>query len=329
MGTRASIKLGLQEGLQGSTQLQAEDGEESIVLSEASPEQFPSVEVHGQEITKASASGKSEAGEEKISIPSRERCEVVSLCVQEQTSGVDGNGAGSQHETTIQEHVSARRDNITSLGDGNEAVLKLKVEAAPHHLGNAMDLCQTSILATCCKKLSTTSFSLESHRQSSCDQINFSGIAEEATSTQNGGLSVEEIIREDKQLPLVDVKPSLPCINKKREHNLLANAPRESDPGDIQKSVVSSQGDCNGMKISMSIEIVNPSERDGGSEELKMGSAVNLEVDVSSAYQEEQGNDILELTPTGTSSQAGAREDMSIIPRELSGNQQAKIDIHG
>ena len=329
MGTQASIKLGLQEGFQGSTQLQAEDGEESIVLKEASPEQFPSVEVHGQEITKASASGKSEAGEEKSSIPSRERCEVVSLCVPEQTSNVDGNGADSQHETTIHEHVSARGDDIASLGDGNEAVLKLKVEAAPHDLGNAMDLCQTSILATCCTKLSTTSFSIESHRQSSCDQIYFPGIAEEATSTQNGGLSAEEIIREDKQLALVDVIPSLPCIYKKRERNLLTNAPQESDPGDIQKSAVGSQGDCNGMKIPMSIEIVNPSERDVGSEELKMGSAVNLEVDVSPAYQEEQGNDILEAISPGTSSQAGAREDMSIISRELSGNQQAKIDMQG
>lgn len=56
LGTRASINLGLQEGLQGSTQLQAEDGKESIVLREASTEQFPSVEVQEQEILTVSAS---------------------------------------------------------------------------------------------------------------------------------------------------------------------------------------------------------------------------------------------------------------------------------
>ena len=329
MGTQTSIKLGLQEGLQGSTQIQAVDGEESIVLSEARPEQIPSVEVQGQEITKANASGKSEAGEEKSSIPSRERYEVVSICVQEQTSDVDGNEAGSQHKTTIEEHVSARGDDIASLGDGTDAVLKPKVEAAQHDLGNAMDLCQTSTLAACRTNLSTTSFSIESHRQSSCDQIYFPGIAEEATSTQNGGLLVKEIIREDKQLALVDVRPLLPCIYKNNERNLQANAPRESDPGDFQKLVVGSQGDCNGMKKSMSIEIVNPSVRDVGSDELKIRGAVNLEVDVSPAYREEQGNDILQATPTGTSSEAGAREDISIISRELSGNQQAKIKIQG
>ena len=56
MGTRASINLGLQDGLQGSTQLQAEDGKESIVLREASTKQFPSVEVQEQEILIVSAS---------------------------------------------------------------------------------------------------------------------------------------------------------------------------------------------------------------------------------------------------------------------------------
>lgn len=311
MGTQASIKLGLQEDLQGSTQLQAEDGEESIVLREDSTKQFPSVEVQVQEITKASASGKSEAGEEKSSIPSRERYEVVSISVQEQTRGVGGNEAGSRHEIMIQEHVSARQDDFTSLGDGPEAVLQLKVEAVANDLGNLMDLCETSDLATCHPNLSTTSLSIESHRRLASDQIDLPGIAEETTSTQNGGLFRAGIIREEVQMSLVDVRPSLPCIDKKRERNLQANAAQESDPEEIQGLVVGSRHECNGFKRCMLIEMVNPSELDVDSEVLKMGNPVDLDVDMSPTHHEEQGNDILEATATRTS-QPEAGEDMRV-----------------
>lgn len=57
--------------------------------------------------------------------------------------------------------------------------------------------------------------------------------------------------------------------------------------------VVGSEGDRSGLKRFMLIEIISPSDLDVGSEELKMGSPVDLDVDVSPTYQEEHVNGIL------------------------------------
>lgn len=130
--------------------------------------------------------------------------------------------------------MSAGGDNNASLGNRGEAVLKRRVEAVADVLGNVVDLSQTPDLATCQMKLSIRSFSIESHGQSSCDQIDFHGIPEEATSTQIGGISTANITREDEQVSPVDVKPSYTWIDEERDSNLQANAVRESDPGEIQ-----------------------------------------------------------------------------------------------
>lgn len=333
-------------------------------------------------------------------ILSRETCEVASVSVQGQTRGVNADKVGSRHKTMIQEHVSVGGDNNASLGNRGKAVLKLRVDAVANVLGNVVDLCQTSDLATCQMKLSIRSFSIESHRQSSCDQIDLHGTPEEATSTQIGGISTADITREDEEVSPVDVKPSCTWIDKERDSNLQANAAQKSDPGEIQELVVGSeelkmgnpvdldvdfsptyqeehangileatapgtsqpgawedmsiisrepgdklcskismaksevlvadsQVDCNGLKRCMPIEIVNSSELHVASKEVKMGSPVNLDIDVLSTYQEEQGTDILEATATGESLQVGAGEDPSIISREPGGHQAAKIEIQG
>lgn len=99
--------------------------------------------------------------------------------------------------------------------------------------------------------------------------------------------------------------------------------------GKSEVLVAGSQVDCNGLKRCMPIEIVNLSELHVASEELKMGSPVNLDVDVISTYQEEQGTDILEATATGESFEVEAGQDTSIISREPGGHQAAKIEIQG
>lgn len=83
---------------------------------------------------------------------------------------------------------------------GVKLFFKRRVEAVADVLGNVVDLSQTPDLATCQMKLSIRSFSIESHGQSSCDQIDLHGIPEEATSTQIGGISTANITREDEQV---------------------------------------------------------------------------------------------------------------------------------
>ena len=176
-------------------------------------------------------------------------------------------------------------------------------------------------------EVSIRSFSTELHRQSSCDQFHLHGIPEEATSTRHiGGISTADISREDEQVSPVDVKPSCTSIDEERDSNLQANAARQSDPGEIQNLVVGSEGGCSGLKRFMLIEIISPSDLDVGSEELKMGSPADLDVDVSPTYQEEHANGIHEATAPGTS-QPGAREDMSVILRKPGGKLYSKISM--